>query len=299
MAYSKIHNRHHLIVEYIKRNKKPTTQGIHNYLREIGEVVSKRTVERDIENISFNLGFEIKRVGRHPDYWYEIDSEPEAESMASSYLEFAMMADLMRGELEHHKSYEKAVYLDHPLSEGLGHVPRIIPSIRKNHKLIITHAKFEEKPVERIICPLYLKQFRKRWYVIARDTKDDIVKSFGLDRISEVVELSESFERKPNEVADVLFTNVIGLFHRDGEPTTIRFWSEPYNANYLRTLKLHQTQKEIGPSNGGFEFEIEVVPNPEFYYEILNMADFVKVLSPESVRTEMRRIANRLVSYYS
>jgi len=299
MAYTKIHNRHHLIVEYIKRNSRPSTKGIHKYLVNLGEMISKRTVERDIENINYNLGFEIERKGSHPYFWYEIESEPEADQMASSYLEFAMMAELMRGELEHKESYEKAVYLDHPFSEGTHHVPRIVPAIRKNHKLCIEHAKFEEDGRERIICPLYLKQFRKRWYVIARDTEDGIIKSFGLDRISSVTELAEEFKKNPNEVADAIFTNVIGLFHKDGEPTTIRFWSGAYNANYLRTLKLHQSQIEIGPLNDGFEFEIKVVTNPEFFYEILKMGENVKVLSPESVRTEMRGIAKTLTSYYS
>jgi predicted DNA-binding transcriptional regulator YafY len=178
-------------------------------------------------------------------------------------------------------------------------VPRIVSAIRKNHKLCIEHTKFEDEARERIICPLYIKQFRKRWYVIARDTEDGIIKSFGLDRISNVTELAEEFKKNPNEVADAIFTNVIGLFHKDGEPTTIRFWSEAYNANYLRTLNLHQSQIEIGPLNGGFEFEIKVVTNPEFFYEILKMGKNVKVLSPESVRTEMRGIAKTLTSYYN
>lgn len=298
MAYTKIHNRHHLIIQYIKRHSRPSTTDIHEYLIDLGETVSKRTVERDIENINYNLGFEIERKGSHPHYWYEIESEPEAELMASSYLEFAMMAELMRGELEHKTSYEKAVYLDHPLSEGLHHVSRIVPAIRKNHKLSIEHAKFGDEMRERIICPLYLKQFRKRWYVIARDTEDEIVKSFGLDRINTVTELTESFEKMPDEVADAIFTNVIGLFYKDGEPTRIRFWSEAYNANYLRTLKLHHSQIEIGPADDGFVFELEVVPNPEFYYEILKMGENVKVLGPEIVRVEMKRIAKTLVSYY-
>ena len=161
----------------------------------------------------------------------------------------------------------------------------------------IDYHKFDQETRSRIVCPFYLKQFRKRYYLIARDTSDDHIKSFGLDRIESLSILTETFT--PEKNVERLFDNVIGFFELDGEPEIIQIWSEKYNANYMRTLRLHHSQKEIGEQDGGVVFELKVVPNFEFFQEVLRMADNVKIISPESVRKKMKERVTTISGYYN
>ena len=44
----------------------------------------------------------------------------------------------------------------------------------------------------RIVHPLALKESRYRWYLVALDEKDSVIKSFALDRISNIINLQRS-----------------------------------------------------------------------------------------------------------
>lgn len=298
MSSTAIFERYAKIIEHVRSpyQKRPTIQTIQRYLDDEGFRITKRSLQRDIQDIYFKMDIEIVRKGLHPNYWYEIESEPESLPTAYAYLEHAMMANVMRKELEDEKLHRKALILDHPLSEGLEFIPKCLPAIRQNRLVSIEYHKFDQPVESRVVCPYYLKQFRKRWYLIARDTKDDIVKSFGLDRIEKLLVLTETFA--PEKNVEHLFDNVIGFFDLEDEPETIRIWSEKYNANYIRTLRLHHSQKEIGEQDGGIVFELKVVPNFEFFQEVFRMADNVKILSPVSVRAKMKEMISTISSYY-
>lgn len=289
-----------MIVEFIRDRKRPTVRDIVKFLAEQDIEVSKRTVERDLDNIKYDLDIEIKRCGTHPNYYYTIQSEPETRPITCSYLEHAMMADVMRSEMEAEKKYGRTLFPDRPLpAQGLNNIPLIVPSIRARKQIRIGYRKFNGDESERDVCPLFLRQFRKRWYLIARDTKDGIPKTFGLERITSVQQTEKRFKPKDGEDYDSLFANVIGLFESNAAPVTVRFWSEDYNANYLRSVPLHESQRELERADNGAVFELSVVPNYEFYQAMLMMGDKVRVLSPESVREGMRATISTMMGYYS
>jgi arginine repressor len=128
MAYSRIYTRHSHIVEFVRKTKHPTATAIVKYLHGLGERVDVRTVQRDIERISLDMDIEITKRGTHPRHWYEIDSEPEERPVASTYLEYAMMTDIMRKEVEDEKKHGKVIFLDYPvMTSGLNNIPLTNP----------------------------------------------------------------------------------------------------------------------------------------------------------------------------
>lgn len=286
------------IIEHIRNpnRKRPTVKSIQEDLEDEGFYITKRSLQRDILDIPEKTDFEIVRKGKHPTFWYEIESVPEEMPIAFSYLEHTMMAGVMRDELQHEKLDRKSIIFDHPQSEGTQHIPKCVKAIRKNQMLSMDYHKFGEPVSTRIVCPYYLKQFRKRWYLIARDTKDDKIKSFGLDRIEALFLLTETFT--PEKNLERLYKYVIGFFENDARPEKIQLWSESYNAHYIRTLRLHHSQKEVGERDGGIVFELNVVPNFEFYQEVLRMSENVKIIGPEHVKRDMKDLVNRVAEYY-
>jgi predicted DNA-binding transcriptional regulator YafY len=299
MAYSRIYSRHAQIVEFIRKAKRPTAKNIVDYLEELGEIVDVRTVQRDIERISLDMDIEIKKCGQHPRHWYEIEDLPEDRPIACTYLEYAMMTDIMRKEVDEEKKHGKIIFLDYPvLTQGLNNITLLIPAIREHFMVRMVYHKFNDYASERIVCPLYFKQFRKRWYLLARDTSDNAVKSFGLERIEEIEKLNKKFKPKANEDHDSMYANAIGLFDCDSNPVTIQFWSESYNANYVRSVPLHASQKEVERKTDYSIFELTVVPNYEFYQAILMMGDTVHIISPEHVKKEIKAVISNMLKQY-
>jgi predicted DNA-binding transcriptional regulator YafY len=299
MSYSKIYDLHSAILEFIRSNSKPRTQDILEYLEEIGDPISLRTVQRAIRDISYQTSATIVKLGLSPNHWYEIEEDADEQTpLLFSFLEHSRLADAFKSELNDEKSIGQIIYPDIPMTRGLDLIPKLIPAIKARKQVKFDYHKFNGDESSRKVSPYYLKQFRKRWYLIAKDSKDHSIKSFGLERMDKVEMTKTSFKLSKKEDPKAMFENVIGLFETERIPEKVLIWSEPYNANYIRTLPLHRSQKEIGERDNGFVFELTVVPNFEFYQEILRMSDRVKILGPESVREAMAATLDGIRRYY-
>ena len=297
MAYSRIYARHCAIIDYIRSSKRPTAKDVATHLQGLGEDVTIRTVQRDIDRIS--VGMEVIKCGSHPDHWYEIAGNSEESTMARTYLEHALMADIMQGEMAAERKHGKVMFTESPgLASGLGHVPLLIAAIRSGNKVRMVYKKFSCEESVREVCPLFLRQYQKRWYLIARDA-DDRPKTFGLERMVKVERLVEQFKPRKGENHDSMFANVIGLFESEAEPVSIRFWSEEYHAHFLRSVPLHASQQEVGREGKGSLFELTVVPNYEFFQTMLMMGDKVQIVSPEQVRIEIKELIAEMLEAYT
>ena len=270
-----------------------------NFLHGLGEGVDERTVQRDIKTIENELDYVIERKGSHPNRWYEIVEEPEEKTLVSRYLEHAGLAEILRKEATKKRDQRRSIYLDETqMTEGLGHVAVILDAIKNNIKLIVSHCKFGGEPTERKVCPLFLKQYRHRWYLLAREDESDRTKSFGLDRILSVEPTDETFQFAEKDNHEVMYGHVIGLHGNEEAPETIRLWSETTHAGYLRSVKLHHSQHEVGETDGGVVFELHLVPNYEFFQQILMMESRVRILSPASAIDHMKAMLVGILERY-
>mgnify|MGYP003599721098 FL=1 len=78
-----------------------------------------------------------------------------------------------------------SVFLEKRKSLGTDHIHVIIHAIKNLNILQFTHQSHsEDYSFEREVKPIALKESQQRWYLVAWDKKNEIVKTFGLDRIS-------------------------------------------------------------------------------------------------------------------
>lgn len=68
--------------------------------------------------------------------------------------------------------------------------------------------------------------------------------------------------------------------------------------DYLRTLPLHESQKEIETSEEFATFSYHVRLTYDFVQLIMQQGDQIEVLEPKKLRDQIRNIANTLLSYY-
>lgn len=73
----------------------------------------------------------------------------------------------------------------HP--QGTENLYGLLHAIKNKVQITFSYQKFWEDEISQCIAePYALKEFKNRWYVLANDLKDRKVKSFALDRLSEV-----------------------------------------------------------------------------------------------------------------
>ena len=84
-----------------------------------------------------------------------------------------------------HQDLTPYIHLEQRKPQGTENLYGLLHSIKNKVLIKFRYHKFwDEKSSHRVVQPLALKEFKNRWYVIAKDTKEDHIKSFGLDRLS-------------------------------------------------------------------------------------------------------------------
>ena len=184
--------------------------------------------------------------------------------------------------------------------------------MRHGSVLSITHQGFGKPyPSTFEIEPYCLKVVKRRWYVVARSpyyserNKEkgvkpaDVYRVYALDRISDIQDAGKTFKMKNDFDAKQYFEGCCGVITSDEPIQRIVLLAYGGFADYLRTLPLHESQREIESDDESTLFEYHLKPTYDFYQLVLAQGDQVEVLEPESVRAEMRNFAKNMLDYYT
>lgn len=187
----------------------------------------------------------------------------------------------------------------------------ITDAMRRNKVLYITHQGFgKPEPNSFEIEPYYLKVVNRRWYVIARspyysernkakgNKPEDVYLVYALDRITQIEETDKSFHLNKDFDIDEYFAGCCGVITSDAAIERVVILAYNGFADYLRTLPLHSSQKELESNDESTLFEYHVKPTFDFYQLLLAQGDQIEVIEPKSVRDMMRNFAINLMDYY-
>lgn len=187
----------------------------------------------------------------------------------------------------------------------------ITDAMRRNKVLYITHQGFgKPEPNSFEIEPYYLKVVNRRWYVIARSpyysernkakgNKPEVVYLvYALDRITQIEETDKSFHLNKDFDVEEYFVGCCGVITSDVAIERVVILAYNGFADYLRTLPLHSSQKELESNDESTLFEYHVKPTFDFYQLLLAQGDQIEVIEPKSVRDMMRNFVINLMDYY-
>lgn len=149
--------------------------------------------------------------------------------------------------------------------------------------------------------PYCLKAFRRRWYVIGKaSTTPKDIKYFSLDRIQDLTLLDTKYTIPDNFDAQVYFRDYFGI-NRNGqitEPQRMVLEVIPEEADDLRSLPLHRSQRELGEKDGYIYFEYHLVPTFDLYQELLMRGQAVRVVEPELLSHWLKKEAEWIIERY-
>lgn len=252
---------------------------------------SIRTLQRDLSEINKLFGLTVSNR-RNGDNCYYIESRPEMEidEYNQKLLETYQMGNALNASYEHLDS----IFFDNRKPSGLNHFYNLFFAIR-NYRI----AKFDyynyqtRKITPRRVHPLALKESKDRWYLIAMDGKDKKLKSFGLDRISNLLVTESMYTNEYNINFREYFKNVFGVIKIENQsPKKIVIECSRQQGEYILGFPLHHSQKVINELGKSIVFEFFLYPTYDFLQEILSYGKEVKVLEPQSLVNEIK---NQLV----
>ncbi len=175
-------------------------------------------------------------------------------------------------------------------ASGLENLDGFIYAIKNSKIISCTYTKYWEGiPIEKVLEPYAVKEFRNRWYLIAKDRndKDFTLKTYGLDRIKNLEIHSSTFIKNNDVNIEEMFVNSFGIMSTLGkEPIKITLSLIPMQGMYVKSLPIHHSQKILIDNQNELKLELNLVPEYDFYQELLTHNERLLSLEPKAVREE-------------
>ena len=242
----------------------------------------------------FGLIIENEHNGQ---YRYYIQNEEELKngSMRSWLFNTLTVSNLMMNSVS---IKDKVLFEEIP--DGEQYLPAIIEALKKNKVLEMTYHGFSrDKAYSFKVEPYCLKAFKQRWYLIGRSPYNDQIKIYALDRVRWLWMTNKGFKYPEDFVPGEFFEDSYGIIaNRKIDAETVVMRVSTKQANYLRSLPLHHTQKEIERTNEYSIFTVHLRPTFDFRQEILSHGADIEVLSPRWFRDEITEISKQMWNNY-
>ncbi len=258
---------------------------------------TERTFQRDLKTLRDMCFIELKYSRMHNGYFIDEESKRDFDNWLHVF-ELFNTARIINETLI--KSSTNIEYIDFDRSimrKDSEIMKSLLKAVVDRNVVRFTHHGFwseASKPV--VIMPHLLKQYQNRWYIYGCFPSGEF-RSFGIDRITDVEVLSESFKRKMKRPKE-MFDNIIGLVYDSEKVEEVVLSYDPFQGNYIKTQPLHSSQRILVDNEEELRISIRVIPNYELQEQILKQGERVKVLQPECLLQEIRsRLKDALNQY--
>ena len=261
-----------------------------------GDALSIRTFHKwriAIEEM-FGLIIENEQGGQYR-YYIQNADELKNGSMRSWLFNTLTVSNLM---LDSMSIKDKVLFEEIP--DGEQYLPVILEALKKNLVLGVTYQSYWRDEANTFeVEPYCLKAFKQRWYLVARSPYYDKVMIYALDRVQWLGLTDKSFKYPKNFNAEDFFEDCFGIIaDHNVSIETVKIKVSAGQANYLRSLTLHQTQREIERTDEYSIFTVRLRPTFDFRQEILSQGSDIEVLEPKWFRDEVAEISKHMWNKY-
>jgi predicted DNA-binding transcriptional regulator YafY len=151
-----------------------------------------------------------------------------------------------------------------------------------------------------ILEPYLVKLFNKRWYALVKSSKPNSdLFTLAFDRILSLEITNEKFCYDKDFDSATWFRDCYGIVNDTNvkvEKVIVRAFGR--EANYLRDLPFHHSQKEILKEDDYSDFELILRPTADFWTPLLSRGAAIKVLQPQWLADEIKQIHQEAARLY-
>lgn len=268
--------RAYLIVKFIREKHYPNRKDLVNLLKEHDIQVSEKTVERDIDYLKYNLLIYPEYLAKERGYHFSKNDLNNSTGVLR-FLEIAYLAENIGT-----SDYSKYIsYGETELLKGVEKVPQLLDAIDQKQVITFQHENYLKGTKKKVrLAPHLMREYLNRWYIIGykQDTKE--LRTFGVDRISDLIITEEKFQKNERQNLHSLFDHVIGVVYNHDQIIELEFKVPYEHKKYFDSLPLHQSQIHLIDTDGESYYQIEVVANYELEQKLLMHSPLLTVTKP-------------------
>jgi hypothetical protein len=309
--------RHIWILSKLYENPKGLTYKEFEYewgrteLNSLKTPLPKRTFADCLRAIEDAFDIQISSDARNG-YRYRIVNREWLEK--DNVKDWLLSAFAVNGLLQDSKGLRDRVMYEE-IPSGNEYLLKILGAMKKDNVIRISYQDFyDTAPHEIDLEPYCVRVFRQRWYVIgvmrnipdweeaSEMTNQGNIRRYALDRIKYLEVTDETFKMPVHFSAESYFANAFGIIVEPEkykvERIRLKVTDINHRRQYIRSLPLHDSQREVERYDDYSIFELQVMPAYDFIQQILAMSNEVEVLSPENVREEIARWVKEIAKLY-
>jgi predicted DNA-binding transcriptional regulator YafY len=236
--------------------------------------VSKRTFQRDVEEIRTILNKDIQYDYSRKVYFIEDGDTDMLQGRLLEAFDTFNALNLV-------EDVSKYIQFERRRPQGAEHFHELLYAIKHGYAVKFNYYKFwDGARTERTVEPYLLKEARSRWYVVAKDTKDQAIKTFGLDRISELEITRIKIKPATTFNAEQMFSDCFGIINSEHElPQHIVLSFNKIQGQYIKSYPLHHSQK-VTETDNEIKVELHLKITHDFVMELLSFGEHMSVLAP-------------------
>jgi len=274
-------SRYLLIIKKLKIKPYSTYQELQDYINnqldhlqmqddtlDIG--FSKRTLQRDIREIRNIFGVDIEYSKPSKGYFV---SQGEMSNMNFQRMmeEFDIFNSLNLAQ-----DLAPFIHLEKRKPKGTENLYGLLHAIKNKLQIKFSYQKFWEDEIsERKAEPYSLKEFKNRWYLLAKNGKDGNIKAFALDRLTNLEITNRPFELPVADNIDENFSYCFGIISpTDQEPQEIILSFDPFQGKYIKSLPLHETQQILVDNEDELQIQLRLFLTHDLLMELLSWRQY-------------------------
>lgn len=182
------------------------------------------------------------------------------------------------------------IHLEKRRPQGTENLYGLLHAIKNKFQIKFSYQKFwEEETSQRTVEPYALKEFKNRWYILAKDLKDNNIKSFALDRLTHLEITTKAFEFPKTFNIEENYRYCFGIISPNGlTPEEVILSFDPFQGKYVKTLPLHHTQEIVADNEKELRIKLKLCITHDFIMELLSYGDTLKVIKPDVLIDEIK-----------
>lgn len=253
---------------------------------------SKRTLQRDIKEIRNIFGIDIEYSKSQKGYFISQNENMNFQRMMEAFDMF--------NSLNLAQDLTPFIHLEKRRPLGTENLYGLLHAIKNRFKIKFTYQKFwEEELSQRLVEPYALKEFKNRWYIMAKDSKDNNIKSFALDRLTNLEITNQTYQYPDNYSIEQSYRYCFGIISpNDEEPQDIILSFAPFQGKYIKTLPLHDTQQVLVDNDEEMKIKLRLCLTHDLLMELLSFGDNMKVIEPKSLADEIKEAHENAYKQY-
>jgi len=252
------------------------------------------TFKRDIKQIRDFFRMDITYERKHDGYFID-ELDPKTSFAASLLDSIEILASLGSDTM-----LPEYIIPEKRKSTGAEHFPFLARRIKERQYVRFNYYKFDTGIyTEPEVAPCALKSSRGRWYLIGRAKGEEQIKAYGLDRISAPSGTGVKFrDTPPIKDINTHYHACFAMFHKDEAPQDVTLSFDKTDGNYILSYPIHHSQS-IEYRDEKVIVHLHLRITPDFIMELMSRSWSLEVISPVSLREQLREIYSGAVSRHT